>query len=79
MNDVLARVLEIIESKTKGAAAPDDSFATLAIDSLGMAEIVAEIERKFDVKTDEEILNVNTSRELAAYISELQKQQASKP
>jgi acyl carrier protein len=44
-----------------------------------MAEIVAEIERKFDVKTDEEILNVNTSRELAAYISELQKQQASKP
>ena len=79
MNNVLAQVLEIIESKTKGAAAPDDSFARLAIDSLGMAEIVTEIEKRFDVKTDDEILNVNTSRELAEYISDLQKQQAPKP
>jgi acyl carrier protein len=45
-----------------------DSLDSLGIDSLRMVQLAAELERRFEFRVDEELLDVETVEELTAYV-----------
>ena len=45
-----------------------DSLALIGIDSVGMAELTFEIEKKFNIQVDDDVLEVDTVGELVAYV-----------
>jgi acyl carrier protein len=57
-----------LRAKFGGNPQPSDSLAAIGIDSLGMAEFSYEIEKRFGVRVDEDILNVETVTDLIDYI-----------
>lgn len=61
-------LIELLRKKFGGQPQPADELAVLEIDSLGMAELSLELERLFDVRIDESILDARTVAELARYI-----------
>jgi acyl carrier protein len=75
MNDVEQQVLAALREQFEREAGLDDTLADLGVDSLGMAELTVEMEKLFDITVDEYILDIETPRELVAYI---QKRQAAK-
>jgi acyl carrier protein len=68
MNQIQDKLLELIQRKTGFVPALDDSFDALKIDSLAMAELTVEIEKVFDIRVREDITDVNSIRELVAYV-----------
>ncbi len=70
MHKVQQQLVELIHSKTGIVPELDDTFASLKIDSLGLAELTVEIERAFNIRVGEDVLDVETMRELIAYICE---------
>jgi acyl carrier protein len=66
--DITAAIRQGLREKFGGDPQPDDSLAAAGIDSLGMAEFSLEIEKRFGVKVDEDILNVETVADLTDYI-----------
>ena len=68
MNSTEADILQALQRKFGGNPQPTDELTGLGIDSLGMAELSAELEAHFGVRVDEDILNVETVHELADYI-----------
>ena len=74
MNDfdsILARLLELFRNKFGPNAQPDAHFATLDVDSLALAEISLLVEKEFQVRLTERVLEVNSIRELAQLVTEL--------
>jgi acyl carrier protein len=71
MHEIETQLQDIIQAKMRRRPSVDESFAELDIDSLAMAEIVFEIESTFDVRTDDEVLDISNIQELAAYIDRL--------
>ena len=45
-----------------------DSFGSLGVDSLRMAQFTTELERRFGFRVDEELLDVGTVGELSEYV-----------
>ena len=45
-----------------------DSLDSLGIDSLRMVQLATELERRFEFRVDEELLDVETVKELAEYV-----------
>lgn len=45
-----------------------DPLSGLGIDSLRMAELAGELEERFEIRVDEELLDVDTVGELAQYV-----------
>ena len=45
-----------------------DSLDSLGIDSLRMAQLATELERRFEFRVDEELLDIDTVEELAEYV-----------
>ncbi len=45
-----------------------DSLGSLALDSLRMAQLATELEARFRIRVDEELLDVETVEELAEYV-----------
>jgi acyl carrier protein len=70
MDEIRDTLAELLRTKTGQSPSGDDSLAALKIDSLAMAEITMEIERAFDIKVDEEILDVVTVNDLVTYVYE---------
>jgi acyl carrier protein len=58
----------LIQKKTGVRPQLDDSFDTLQIDSLGMAELTVEIEKVFGIRIHEDVMDVTNIAELIAYI-----------
>ena len=61
-------LLDLIQKKTGIRPQLDDSFETLQIDSLGMAELTVEIEKAFGIRIHEDIMDVTNIAELITYI-----------
>lgn len=48
----------------------DDGLAYIGVDSIGMAELTVELERDFGIKVGDDIVSVDTVKDLADYIRE---------
>lgn len=59
------RLLQIITASLGRPARPADTWADLGVDSLGMAEMMTEVERTFSVRLDERIFEVESVAEMA--------------
>jgi acyl carrier protein len=70
MDEIRDQLAELLRTKTGESPAGDDPLAALKIDSLAMAELTVEIERTFDIKVDEAILDVVTVNDMVAYVYE---------
>jgi acyl carrier protein len=46
----------------------EDSLAMIGIDSVAMAELTFDLEKRFAIKIDDEILDVETVRQLVQYL-----------
>lgn len=68
MSQIQTMVLDLIRSKTGVQPHGDDTFDSLKIDSLAMAELTVEIEKTFSIRVDEDIMDVASIQELVAYI-----------
>jgi acyl carrier protein len=66
-----ALVCELLRGKFGGNPKPGDALVDLEIDSLGMAELALELERTFQVRIDDSILDARTIAELARGIDRL--------
>lgn len=49
-----------------------DGLAFIGVDSVGMAELTVDIESRFGIRVDDDIVNVETVQELVDYIRERQ-------
>ncbi len=67
-DQVESKLLELIQNKTGVLPQIDDSFDALKIDSLGMAELTAEIEKTFHIRIGDDIMGVASIRELISYV-----------
>jgi acyl carrier protein len=66
---------QIVDYLTKICAAPpqlDDSLAVIGIDSVAMAEMTFEFEKRFGIRVDDEILDVETVDQLVRYVHDRQ-------
>jgi acyl carrier protein len=68
IESVQAEVLRALTAKFGGSPQPDDDLSSFGVDSLGMAELIGELEQRFQIKADEEILDVETVAELVKYV-----------
>ena len=62
------QLAELIRGKTGVAAEPGTPLVMLDIDSVVMAELTLEVEQAFGIRVDDEVLEVETIDDLAAYI-----------
>jgi acyl carrier protein len=46
----------------------EDSLAMIGIDSVAMAEMTFDLEKRFSIRIDDEILDVETVRQLVQYL-----------
>lgn len=70
MDAIEEKLLANFEEKFGSRPELDDGLAFLGVDSVGMAELTIEIERDFQVKVDDQIVQVDTVKDLADYIRE---------
>jgi acyl carrier protein len=66
---------KVVEYLSKVCAAPPeltDSLAIIGIDSVAMAEMTFEFEKRFGIRIDDEILDVDTVDQLIRYVHERQ-------
>jgi acyl carrier protein len=68
VDDIKQQLLELVRCKTGVSAQPGDTLAALRIDSLAMAELTVEIEKLFQIRVEEDVLDVQTVDDLADYI-----------
>jgi acyl carrier protein len=71
-----ALVCELLRRKFGGDPKLSDRLVELEIDSLGMAELAIELEKKFQVRIDDSILDARTVGELARGIDRLKSRRA---
>ena len=64
-----------LQEKFGGAPTTTDHLGLMGIDSVGMAELTLELEREFEVKVRDDIVEVHTVQELADYVRQLQAEQ----
>ncbi|MFM8570651.1 MAG: acyl carrier protein [Pirellula sp.] len=68
IEETQAQVLDYL-AKTVGSRPDlDDSLAMIGIDSVAMAEMTFELEKRFSIKIDDEILDVESVRQLVQYL-----------
>jgi len=68
MDDVETRLLKGIDARLGASPALSDELASLGVDSVKMADFIMTIEEQFDIRVDQDIWDVETVGELAAYI-----------
>ena len=62
------RLLELVERRLRVEATLDTPLTGLGVDSLRLADFVTDLERHFDLDADQDLFEVETLGELAAYI-----------
>ena len=68
MDALEKQILEKVERISGNAPSLDDSLALIGVDSVGMAELTFEIEKHFQIQVDDQVLDVETVRDLADYV-----------
>jgi acyl carrier protein len=63
-----AQVIEYLSKLVGSRPHLDDSLAMIGIDSVAMAEMTFELEKRFAMKIDDEILDVESVRQLVQYL-----------
>lgn len=71
MQDVQAAVLEALASELDCPVNLSDDLAALSIDSLAMAELALNIEKRLKIRLDEEVLEQRTVQDLVDYTQSL--------
>ncbi|RMF41519.1 MAG: acyl carrier protein [Planctomycetota bacterium] len=67
--DVLAdRILGMLEAKFGQRPTLEDPLAFIGVDSITMAELTVELEKAFDIKVDDDVVQLETVGELVAYV-----------
>ena len=67
-SQIQTQLLALIHTKTGVLPEVSDTFDALKIDSLGMAELTAEIEKAFGIRIGEDIMGVANVQELVTYV-----------
>ena len=67
-NSIEAEIVEALSQELGKDVDLAVSLGSLGIDSLRMAQLATELERRFDFRVDEELLDVETVKELAEYV-----------
>ncbi len=76
MEGIHEKILELIREVYGKKAQLSDSLLLLGIDSVGMAELTLEVEKRFGIRVNDDIFDVETLAQLAEYI-ELRRQTTS--
>jgi len=63
-NQILAYLKKVCGGSPKG----NDSLSLIGIDSVAMAELTFELEKRFSIRIDDDILDVDTVDELVSYV-----------
>jgi acyl carrier protein len=62
------QLLDRMHARLGSRARLEDRLDALGVDSLQLADFVADLEKAFDFRADQDIFDVETVAELAAYI-----------
>ncbi len=63
-----SKIIEYLKKIVGGNPKPEDSLAMIGVDSVAMAELTFELEKQFSIQIDDDILDVDTIRELTKYV-----------
>lgn len=72
METIESVLLEQLTEKFGGQPQLGDSLILVGVDSVGMAELTFDIEKRFNIHVDDGVLEVDTVQDLANYIREKQ-------
>lgn len=75
MEAILYRLVELFQMRLGRDVSPDDDFADLDVDSLTLVELSLTVEQEFHVRLNDRVLEVNSLRELAELVADLQQYQ----
>lgn len=73
MDVVEQEIIDYLRQACGGNPRPSDSLAMIGIDSVGMAELTFELEKRFSIRVDDDVLDVETVSDLAQYVRNRQK------
>jgi acyl carrier protein len=65
---VQTQIVEYLRKVCGGSPQGNDSLAMIGIDSVAMAELTFELEKRFGIKIDDDILDVDSVDELVQYV-----------
>jgi acyl carrier protein len=68
IEETQAQVMEYLTKVVGTQPHLEDSLAMIGIDSVAMAEMTFELEKRFGIKIDDEILDVESVRQLVEYL-----------
>jgi len=68
MSQIHSELATLIEAKTGVLPQLDDTLDVMMIDSLAMAELTVDIEKVFDIRIDDDVLDVQNFQGLVSYI-----------
>lgn len=71
MDVVDETILEYLRKSVGGNPTLDDQLALVGVDSIGLAELTFELEKRFAIRVDDEIHELQTVRDLADYVRRL--------
>ena len=62
------QIIDYLRKVCGGSPQGNDSLAMIGIDSVAMAELTFELEKRFAIKIDDDILDVDSVDELVQYV-----------
>lgn len=68
MDAIEKHILDEVKRISGNIPTLDDSLALIGVDSVGMAELTFELEKRYRIKVDDEVLEVDTVRDLVDYV-----------
>lgn len=77
MDTIESVLLGQLAEKFGGQPQLSDSLILVGVDSVGMAELTFDIEKRFNILVDDGVLDVDTVQDLANYIREKQAERPS--
>ena len=69
-NSLRGKICRIVAQRTGVEPQMNDTFASLGVDSLAMAEIMCEIENACGFRADESLLDIESIGELCEYVED---------
>lgn len=68
MDVIEQEIVDYVRKACGGNPKPHDSLAVIGIDSVGLAELTFELEKRFAIQVDDDVVNVETIADLATYV-----------
>lgn len=68
MDAIESEIVRVLGDEFGGNPQPTDELMGLGVDSLRMADLATELERRFGIKIDQDLFEVETIRDLAEYV-----------